>query len=477
MAARTTTAGVFLAILWGLTSAAQAQVGNTMLPPESLLNRHGLTRMWWGQATMNSGRDKLEYLTFDGERIYMQTSNGIVSAFDAENGKRLWATTVGAADRPNFPATFDDDWLFIINGASLYGVKKKNGDVLWELRLPGPPSASPSPSDKQIYVGLLDGSVYAFQMKKIVGEGLVRTRRASLKQGEFETSTSKIPTSIEGLHEDNLLPEWGFRSLLWRYKTSLRIVAPPVPVADRLLFVSENGTMYHVNRITRDLVYRFKTKAPLSAPLTMYKSSILLASEDLTLYSVDLARGGVRWQYIAGLPIQKQPLVVADEVFLMPSRGGMLRLSADKGDDPAVFWRQPLVDDVVSISPERVYATDSRNNLVLLARQTGAELGAVPLPRFSKHLQNTRNDRLYMATEAGLVIALCETSREFPFVHQDVDLQPVMPTFTPEGEAGGTPEATPPAPGNTEPESKPEAESKGEAEPKSEVEAKSDSES
>lgn len=458
MAARTTTVGLFLAILWGLTSAAQAQVGNTMLPPESLLNRHGLTRMWWGQATMNSGRDKLQYITLDDERIYVQTSNGIVSAFDAESGKRLWATTVGVGDRPNFPATYDDDWLFIINGASLYGVKKTNGDVLWELRLPGPPSASPAPSDKQIYVGTLDGSVYAFQMRKIVGEGLVRTRKASLKKDDFETTSSKIPTSIEGLHEDNLLPEWGFRSLLWRYKTSERIVAPPVPIGDRLLFVSENGTMYHVNRITRDLVYRFKTNGALSAPMATYKSTILLASEDLTLYSVDLARGGIRWQYVAGLPIQKPPLVVADEVFLMPTRGGMLRLSAEKGDDRSVFWRQPLVEDLVSISPERVYATDARHNLVVLSRQSGAALGAVPLSRFSKFFQNTRNDRLYMATESGLVIALRETSREFPFVHLDVDRQPVMPTFTPEGEAGGTGSAQPPAPGNTEPETKGEAE-------------------
>lgn len=468
MTRRMTTVGLLLAIVWMLTSTGEAQVAGSPLPSESLLNRNGLTRMWFGQVTMNSSRDKLEYMSFDDERIFVQTSSGIVSAFDAETGKRLWATTVGVADRPNFPATFDDEWLYIINGGSLFGVKKTNGDVLWEVRMPGAPSASPAPSDKQIYVGFLDGSVYAFQMKKITGEGLVSRRTANLKKDAAEISLSKMPTSIEGLHEDGLLPEWGFRALLWRYKTSNRIVAPPVPIADRLLFVSENGTMYHVNRMTRDLVYRFKTKATLSAPMTTYKSSVLLASEDLTLYSVDVARGGVRWQYVAGRPIQKAPIVVRDEVFLMPNRGGMLRLSAIKGDDPAVFWQQPLVEDFVATSPERVYGTDARHNLVVLARDTGSELGVLPLPRFTKYYQNTRNDRLYLATEGGLLIALRETSREFPFVHQDVDRQPVMPTFTPESEAAGTGdggEATTPPPPAPDSDTKPEPEPKADANP------------
>jgi len=470
MVRSTTAFGMIPSILCLLTATAAAQVVKSPLPPESLLDRHGLTRMWFGQATMNSSRDKLQYLTVDEERAYVQTSSGIVSAFDAESGKRLWATTVGVADRPNFPITFDDEWLYVINGASLFGVKKTNGDVMWEVRLPGAPSASPSPSDKQIYVGFLDGSVYAFQMKKITGEGLA-SRRASISKREAEVSTSKMPTSIEGLNEDGLLPEWGYRSLLWRYKTSARIVAPPVPIGDRLLFVSENGTMYHVNRMTRDLVYRFKTRATVSAPLATYRSTALVASEDLTLYSVDIARGNVRWQYVAGRPIQRPPLVVRDEVYLTPNRGGMLRLSADRGDDPAVFWQQPLVEDFVSASPDRVYATDSRQNLVILARQTGSELGVLPLPRFSKYFQNTRTDRLYLATEGGLVIALRETGREFPFAHAEVDRQPVMPTFTPESEAAGTGDAgdsatPPPAPApDSDTESKPEPEPKSDSNP------------
>jgi outer membrane protein assembly factor BamB len=465
MITRTKTVALFLSVLGMLTSPAVAQKAGSPLPHESLLNRHGLTRMWFGQATMNSSRDRLQYLAFDDERLYVQTSSGIVSAFDAESGKRLWATTVGVADRPNFPATFDDEWLYVINGGSLFGVKKSNGDVMWEIRLPGAPSSSPSPSDKQIYIGCLDGSVYAFQMKKIAGEGLV-SRKASISKKEAEVSLSKMPTSIEGLNEDGLLPDWGYRSLLWRYKTSARIVAPPVPIADRLLFVSENGRMYHVNRMTRDLVYRFKSQATLSAPMATYRSTVLLASEDLSLYSVDVARGHVRWQYVAGRPIQRAPIVVRDEVFLMPNRGGMLRLSANKGDDPAVFWQQPLVEDFVAASPDHVYATDARQNLVVLSRQTGSELGVLPLPRFTKYYQNSRNDRLYLATESGLVIALRETGREFPFVHGDVDQQPVMPTFTPESEAVGSTEGdeAPAAPPAAEPPA-PEPESKSDANP------------
>jgi hypothetical protein len=51
-------------------------------------------------------------------------------------------------------------------------------------------------------------------------------------------------------------------------------------------------------------------------------------------------------------------------------------------------------------------------------------------------LANDRSDRIYLATESGLVICLREQGREFPRFHKYPEREPILPEFAPEGAAG-----------------------------------------
>ncbi|MES2788357.1 MAG: hypothetical protein V4719_01965, partial [Planctomycetota bacterium] len=57
---------IVLASWLGATeAAAQSNPLAPLLPKNSTLSRLKLTRMWWGSATMNAGRDKLVFLSLD----------------------------------------------------------------------------------------------------------------------------------------------------------------------------------------------------------------------------------------------------------------------------------------------------------------------------------------------------------------------------------------------------------------------------
>lgn len=370
------------------------------LPSEQMLNRFGLTRSWWSHATINSKRDKLLYMVVDETHLFLQSSSGTITAFDTENGRYLWTRMIGAADRAMFPATSNDELLFVVNGLRLFAVRKDTGDIKWQLQMPGMPASSPVADAKLVYVGFVDGSLYAFKLDE----------------------TQELFTAGK-------LPQYSESAVKWRYRTSKAITIPAVPGEGIVAFASRNGSLYSVTKEFRKLVFQFETDAPLSAPVVRYKNSLLLASEDFNFYSLDIRSGRPGWQFTAGVVIRRAPVLIDDDVYLFPDQGNMYKLSAATGHP---YWSLPRMQDFLAASSSRVYVVDHHNNLTIVSRDHGEPLGMFPLDKFTQHLANDRSDRIYVATESGLVMCLHERGREFARFHMHPDRQPILPDFAPE---------------------------------------------
>lgn len=377
--------------------AQRTSLVGARLPSEDMLNHYGLTRAWWSYATMNSHRDHLLHLTLDEFNFYAQASSGLVTAFDAETGKRLWAAQIGGSDRASYPLTFNDELLFVVNGMKLFAVQKFDGNIRWDLSLPAQPTTSPVSDEFRVYMGFMDGSCYAFDL-----------------------------ALIDELNATGMLPQWSGNAIVWRYKTSKSIIVPVVPAGDVLAFASQNGSLYSVTAEKRDLNFQFETDAKLSAPMALYDNWLLVASEDYNFYAVDIRNGATPWQMTAGLPIRREPRVILGNVYLSPERGGMYKMTAETGK---IQWHHPRAEELFAVSPHRVYASDDLNNLLILSRGTGATLGIIPLPKFTHRVVNDRTDRIYMATSAGLILGLHETNRDFPVFHRYPDRLPLLPEF------------------------------------------------
>lgn len=383
-----------------------AQIGNATqvrLPSDSLMAKSGLTRAWWGQSVTNSQRDRLTYITADETTVYTQSSSGLITAFDAESGKRMWGTQVGRADRPTYPLTIDKSRLLAINGTQLNSIDAKTGDVAWTMNLPGQPTSSASSGGGTAFVGFLDGSLYA-----------------------FDTQVA------QNLADKNRLLEWGHLTVLWRYKTSASIEAPAIVTDRYVAFASRNGTMYSVTKRERELLFQFETDAHLSAPPVRFNDTLLVASEDFKVYSVGIRNGRYNWQYSAGGPLLTPPLVVGNEAYITPEGAGLFKLDARTGVES---WSRPGANRVLSVSPSRIYAFDRMTNLMVIDRKTGSLLSTARLEPYRFAVANDRSDRIFAATESGLVICLHEMGREYPLLHRNPDQQPLLPEVAPENAA------------------------------------------
>jgi outer membrane protein assembly factor BamB len=396
-----------LAALSVATSASAQSLsrGGSRLLSEATLNRHGLTRAWWSHATINTKRDKLLFMVVDETHLFLQSNSGIISAFDTETGKYLWTKQVGGADRAIYPASSNDEMLFVVNGLQLFALDKNSGTTIWRLGMPGMPASSPAADDRRVYVGFVDGSLYAFD--------LAMTRK---------------------LFTEGKLPQFSESTVLWRYRSSKTVAIPAIPGDNEVAFASRNGSLYSVTKEERKLLFQFETDAPLTAPIVRYHHSLLLASEDFNFYSLDIRTGRPGWQFTAGVVIRKAPVLIGDEVYLFPDYGNMYKLSAETGHP---LWSVPRMVEFLSASTNRVYVVDKHNNLMILSRDRGEPLGSFPLEQFTRHLANDRSDRIYVSTESGLLMCLREQGREFARFHKHPDRQPILPEFAPEGAAQG----------------------------------------
>ncbi len=384
------------------TGFSQPATQRATFPTAGQLNRYGLKMAWWNQATLNPARDTVRHLTADEQMVYVQSTAGVVTAIDMETGRKVWSIQLGRKDTPALPVTSNDELALVLAGVDLFAIEKWTGNMAWRLRVPSQPSTRPVMDETQIYIGMLDGGVYAMDLKK--------TRE---------------------LFELNRLPQWSYQTVAWRYKTSKIIRTPPVPWGRLVNFASENQSLYSVSKEGRDLKFQLETDAPISAPMTQSDGYLFMASQDFTVYAVNLINGTIRWQFITGLPIKRALKSVEQNLYVAPERGGLYQLSTISGQQK--WWRPNLVDFVAE-TPHYVFTSSERGDLTILDKTSGGTVGMLPLKHFSVRTSNERTDRVIMATPTGLVIMLHENNQEFPLYYKNPENRPILPEFASEQE-------------------------------------------
>lgn len=395
-------------LLWLISGAeVVAQVkGESAIPTQQQLGRLGLERAWWAQAVINPHRDKVRNVVVDEDIVYVQASSGVTTAFDLETGRQLWAVLIGQFDPSSYPMVSNEELAMTVVGSSTYALEKRTGKVLWTLSLPGVPSAGPAVDDHQLYVGTLDGSVYAYDLKR-----------------------------IRKLQEERKLPAWSSDAQRWRYKAGKEITSPPIATGRVVNFASADGSLYSVSALNRKLVYQLETNKAIIAPLAQMDRTMYMASEDNSFYALNLFTGQVEWEFTSPLPIRKTIWAVDQGLYLLPDRGGIYSLNPATG---IRRWSHVNLLNFIAVLRGTLAASDVDGNLVLVGTEKGEIIGTLPIRRFTMKTGNDRVDRIILATEGGLVVCLRKTDALDPIFHRHPDRMPLIPEFEPDSPEDST---------------------------------------
>jgi outer membrane protein assembly factor BamB len=167
------------------------------------------------------------------------------------------------------------------------------------------------------------------------------------------------------------------------------------------------GTFISLTKTFHEIQYSFRTEAGISAPLNQHGTTAYIASREYNVFALDVVGGQILWRFTADRPILRRPAVTDEDVFVAPERGGLYRINRMTG---AEIWRNQEAERYVASNKAFVYALDPSGRVLVLDRGRGTLLSALDARDFVVPVANEFTDRVYLASNDGLVICLHDSS-------------------------------------------------------------------
>lgn len=277
------------------------------LPSAEELQQLGLEKRWRSQAVLDINRDAVSHVGNDENNFYVHSTGGVLTAFDAENGRKLWNAQVGRTDEPSMTMTSNKDIVLVLVGPMIYGFNKFTGNALLEHRLPKQPTAAPTMGERDLFVPMVGGAIYAYDLNVL--------------KYKYRYGT---------------LPDNAPRSFKWRFICNEEIITQPVLGSDFLAFATEAGNLISIEvsgltpgRTKFQMVLPKPATAPLALAENETSSSIIMLTGDDQVFSVDLAQGDAEWVYPVGREMRAPVIIVNDDVYVVSEEGTLTRITRD----------------------------------------------------------------------------------------------------------------------------------------------------
>ena len=97
------------------------------------------------------------------------------------------------------------------------------------------------------------------------------------------------------------------------------------------------------------------------------------------------------------------------------------------------------------VGQSRIYAFNAQKEIVILQASDGHVVGKLSYRQFIKTPTNDRTDRMFLATQEGMLICLKERDSAIPTYHLHPERRPILPELTPEEGSEAPVEGTMPA--------------------------------
>ena len=399
-------------------SAAQVTYGRATLPTRTALGNLRLERAWYTILPLETGPERILRTSLAGTRLFVQTDQANLHAYDAETGRYLWHAKIGRPTDDARPVSVNSSLAFVTNLHELYALDLATGKLVWRKGLEAEAASATAANEDEVCVGLENGKVVAYltHEKKDV-------KPIGRSAGAF----------------------------LWAWQTNKTVSSRPIPAERVIAFGSQDGRVYVAMTEPPTLLYRFRTSGPISASIATYGTrTLIVPSEDFNLYAIDLYTGQKKWSYATGAPIKNEPLVSGEDIFALNDAGTLTSVHAKTGE---LEWNLNIGRArPIGMSGTRIYLVTRDGHLAIVDRQNGRAVAmphetftraGLDLREFTILFMNRENDRLYLTNPSGVIVCLREAGRVQPVPHHDPKAPPFG--FVPRDGEQPTPPAVPPA--------------------------------
>ncbi|HUU00078.1 MAG TPA: PQQ-binding-like beta-propeller repeat protein [Myxococcota bacterium] len=244
--------------------------------------------------------------------IYATSYDGHVYALKSDNGKRIWQfPTEKKAEPP--PAESEEKAAKDGEKASEEATEVK--EQVPEIK-PGEFSyAAPAVKDGILYVGNLDGYMYAIQ----TSDGTLKWR---FNAGEGITSTALVEGGVVyfGSKNDNVyaIDAGSGKKLIWKFTTGDDVLSSPKAENGVLYIGSNDNNFYALDQKTGKEKCHFSAKGPIVSYAAFYKNLVFFAGGqgDGNIYAISEGTCKMFFTSKTGYKIESDPVLDGDRLYV-----------------------------------------------------------------------------------------------------------------------------------------------------------------
>lgn len=383
------------------------------LPDRSALERLGLTRAWFAQIPVG-GPTQVLGMNLTGSTLFVQTNTGGIYALDAETGKQKWSAMMPNPMTASRPVAINERFAFVANMNNLLAYDLTNGAEFFNIRLDSIVASGPTATEARVMVGLRDGRLVNY-----------------------------------GINEQRFRWAWQLAGEV----TSAPIIAPEITIYGDTagkVYVTTGSDAKETAYDRPQYLYRFRTGGPILAPIaTLGTRTLLVASQDRNLYALDAYEGTRVWTYPSPGSFSLPPLVAGQDIFCVDDLGVAAKLNQRTGQP--IWVRDVGRQQFLAVSPTKIYSKNLVGDLIIVSRETGKVLftanqthdqAGLDLRLHTLGRGNPHNDRIYVGSPTGQIVAIRETALVQPVALNDPNalpfgyLPPIPQIADPVGGAG-----------------------------------------
>ncbi len=237
-------------------------------------------------------------------------------------------------------------------------------------------------------------------------------------------SLAAIPPSVAGsLELSSLLPRGIQPQARWVVGSTVRLTHAPLTTDFRVWISGEAAQLQAILKEDKALQLSGRIPNVPAAQPAQAEDVAYFPLVDGNLLAVDMASGGgpvvkLIWRSNVGGAMNRKPYLTKDSVYQGGDTSGVARVDRKTGD---VLWRtDDLADSILAVNDEVVYVRDKQGALHLydknradLVTKRAVQIGAIDLSGFTVPATNEQTDRLYLASDTGLLICLRDKAAKY----------------------------------------------------------------
>jgi outer membrane protein assembly factor BamB len=435
-------------------------------PSPEALDRLNLQQEWAVYVPMDGRRDGFANIQVVGNQLIVQTRSGMISILESDNGGRAkWRARTGRLYQAGLPPTVNTKSVFTTDNGNLYALDRETGTLQWQHNLSVVLSAPPAADDTLAFLNTVQARVLTLHLpavsttepaaptpaaaedkkeektEKKEDAGEKKEDNAEKKEDNAEKKEVKpvkeadvAPTPPGGYTQAKAYADDVRAFFAWDYSTNQRVENKALIGKNVIFLAIPNGTYLGLPKVSGDPSggnqesYRYIGDSPFTTAPSQSEDAAYLATQDAQLYAVGIDTGKVLWRYVPGRPVRRPPVPVdvsgaaADrDLYVSAESKGLARLNRDTGEPDWNIRQSDFnsdADRLLAVNPKFVYATDGGGRMLVLDRKNGRQLSRYDIRDFVFPVVNGSSDRIYLASNDGLIVCLRDKDYIQPLLYQ-----------------------------------------------------------